>query len=96
MIALLMGAAGCGCAGQAGGMSDSTFVATMAELRKIAATSPGDSARIAAARAAALQRRGLTPAQLERAAGALADDPDHAAKVWQAIARKTSSTATRP
>ena len=67
------------------GVSDSTFVATMAELRLVQLNASLDSAGRTVARQRILQRRGLTPAALERAARALADDPEHAGAVWQAI-----------
>ncbi len=96
LIALLMVAAACGKSELAAGVSDSAFVTTMAELRQVSANRTQDSAQIAAARAAVLQRRGLTTQQLEHAAQVLADDPDRAAKVWQAIAKRADSSAVRP
>src|SRR5690348_10505013 len=77
-------AAGCRRGELVAGVNDSTFVATMAELR--ATQQRGlDSAELARARQGVLQRRGLTLEQLERAANALADDPERAANVWHAI-----------
>ena len=69
------------------GVSDSAFVATMAELRRLdaSAATTTDSAARASARAAVLQRRGLTRVQLERAAAALADDPKRAQELFAAI-----------
>ena len=80
------------------GMSDSTFVATMAELRKIQEDPTLDSAAQAAARTRVLQSRGLTPRELERAARSLAADPAHAAEVVQAIDRQArgDTTVDRP
>lgn len=72
-------------------MSDSTFVATMAELRRVQSDPTLDSARRADARRAVLQGRGLTAEALERAARALADDPERAALVLQAIDRKMAT-----
>src|SRR5918993_106736 len=57
------------------GVSDSAFVATMVELRRLGTAAPTDSGASAAERARVLQRRGLTATQFERAAAALADDP---------------------
>ena len=68
-----------------GGVSDSTFVATMAELQRIQTDGALDSAGRVAARARVLQRRGLTPDHLERVAQSLADDPERAADLWRAI-----------
>lgn len=80
------------------GVSDSTFVATMAELQKIQEDPALDSAAQAAARTRVLQSRGLTPVTLERAARALADDPQHAADIVQAIDRQArgDTSETRP
>ena len=69
------------------GVRDSTFVATMSDLRRAEATA-SDSAGMAAGRRRILQQRGLTPAQLEAAARKLGDDPDRALAVWQAIERR--------
>lgn len=69
------------------GVRDSTFVATMADLRRTEATAT-DSAALAAGRRRILQQRGLTPAQLEAAARKLGDDPNRALAIWQAIERR--------
>ena len=82
-VALLAG--GCRRGEIVNGVSDSAFVATMAELRAISRGSDTDSVSRARARQAVLQRRGLTAERLEQAARALADDPDRAAAIWQAI-----------
>jgi hypothetical protein len=89
-LVLIVGVSGCDqvrdrLRGRDGGVSDSTFVATMAELRLVQTNASLDSAGRAVARQRILQRRGLTPASLERAARALAADPQHAGAVWQAI-----------
>jgi hypothetical protein len=55
-----------------------------------------DSSARVAARTAALQRRGLTPKQVEAAAGALASDPKRALAVWRAIDRKVSGDSMPP
>lgn len=88
--------AACGRRELSEGVTDSTFVAAMADLERVE-RAPGldDPARVAA-RTAALQRRGLTQAQLEAAAAALADDPARAVAVYRAIeARASGDTATR-
>ena len=83
---------GCGRGEIVSGVSDSAFVATMAELRQV--QQPGmDSAGITRARQGVLQRRGLTAEQLEQAARALAADPDRAASLWAAIDQKASPVA---
>jgi hypothetical protein len=73
------------------GVSETTFVETMVELRRLDTATTGDSATKAAARAAVLQRRGLTAAQLERYAASLADDPARAQELFARI----DSTVTR-
>lgn len=99
LLHVAVGAAVCGCgrARDIAGVDDSTFVQTMAKLQAIEANPALDSAARAAARRRALQERGLAPADLERAARALADDPVRAAKVWSridtAVQRLTKSPA---
>lgn len=82
--------AGCRQRTLADGVTDSTFVATMAELEKIERTPGMDSSARVAARAATLQRRGLARRQLERAAASLADDPKRAIRLYRAIEAKAS------
>lgn len=80
------------------GVSDSAFVATMADLRRIQ-NGPGDSASEAAKRQRVLQQRGLTGDQLERAAAALAKNPARASALFEAIEKRAvnakDSTAVR-
>lgn len=76
---------GCDSDELADGVTDSAFVAAMAELERIDRAPSGDSAARVAARTAALQRRGLTPARLEAAAASLADDPARALALYRAI-----------
>jgi hypothetical protein len=66
---------------------DSTFVQTMVELRRLPRGARNDSA----ARAAVLERRGLTTAALERAGEAIAADPPRAARVWTEIERRATA-----
>jgi type II secretory pathway component HofQ len=92
-VMLTMASAG-GCrrsASAVDGISETTFVGTMVELRRLDTATTGDSATKAAARAAVLQRRGLTAVQLERYAASLADDPAHAQELFARI----DSTVTR-
>ncbi|NUO65374.1 MAG: hypothetical protein HOQ11_12365 [Gemmatimonadaceae bacterium] len=90
--ALLLACVVCGCrkGDIVPGVSDSAFVATMAELRRIDAP-PSDSAA-SAARRRVLQQRGLTGDQLERAGRALAADPDRATALFEAIQRRMLAT----
>lgn len=78
------------------GVTDSAFVATMAELESVERAPGLDSSARVAARAAALQRRGLTPAQIEAAAVALADEPKRALELYRAIERKANGDSLPP
>ena len=93
LLGLVSALASCRDSTLATGVSDSTFVAVMAELKR-AHDAPGlDSAGRDARRRAILQGRGLTPAQLESAAVQLAKNPTRAQAVWQAIQRRAVDTA---
>ena len=78
------------------GLDDSTFVATMAELRRVHADSAIGAAERDSARAKVLQARGLTPAELDTFAQDLAADPERAVLVWQALERKVASLQNFP
>lgn len=93
-LALALPAAACDREALADGVTDSAFVATMAELERVDRAPGLDSSARVAARTAALQRRGLTPAQIEAAAAALADDPERALALYRAIDRKASGDTT--
>jgi len=69
------------------GVSDSVFVATMADLRR-AQGSTSDTAALAAVRRQILQQRGLTVEQMDRAGRALAKDPQRAADIFDAIDKR--------
>ena len=75
------------------GVSDSAFVATMADLRR-AQGSMLDSVTLAAARKRILQQRGLTVEQMDRAARALASDPQRAADLFDAIDKRAVNTTS--
>lgn len=75
----------------AGGISDSTFVAAMAGLRRLPAHAMVDSASRMHARDSILKHYGLTVAQLEAAAASLSANPDRAAEVWDAVSRKENA-----
>ena len=97
---MTLGASGCQGRDIVAGVSDSTFVQTMAALRRVASDSTlGDSAR-AHGRDSVLRQPGLTATQFERAARALADDPDRAEALFQAVNRANgasdSAGARRP
>ena len=91
---LVISGASCDRGELAPGVRDSTFVAAMAELQRIDQSTGLDSAGRQAARAVALQRRGLTPARLEAAAVALADDPERALEIFRAIDERANREMT--
>ncbi len=93
-LALLVGVTGCGQGGALAGMSDSSFVAAMTELQQVQRDPALDSAGRAAARISVLQRRGLTPSEVERAARALADEPSRASEIWRAIDERMNAADT--
>ncbi|HEU4563412.1 MAG TPA: hypothetical protein VFS05_02140 [Gemmatimonadaceae bacterium] len=93
-VAALVMAAGCGRRGAPAGMSEQTFVTTMAALEAITRDSTRDSVAKAAARRKVLQERGLTPAELERAARSLARDPRRATELWSRIDSTTRALTT--
>jgi hypothetical protein len=74
-------------------MSDSAFVAVMAELKHVHEVAGLDSAERETRRAAVLERRGVTPAELDTAARELARNPTRAQTVWQAIERRAADIA---
>lgn len=69
---------------------DTTFVAVAGELLRIYSNPNLDSAARDSARTQVLQGRGLTPADFERMARDLAEDPTRARKVWEAVDRRAS------
>ena len=74
-------------------VSDSAFVAVMAELKRLHETIGLDSAERETRRAEILERRGFTPEQLDTVARALAKNPTRAQTVWQAIDRRAADSA---
>ena len=73
------------------GVSDSSFVAAMADLRQLAREPGYDSTARARARQGVLQSRGLTLEQLDRAAARLAREPERASELWRAIEEKAAT-----
>ena len=86
-IVLACAVVGCARSDIVPGVSDSAFVATMADLRRLEDTPP-DTATRAAARRRILQQRGLTLDQMDRAGRALASDPTRAAEIFDAIQKR--------
>ncbi len=89
---LMLGVMSCNGRGSGAGLDDSTFVATMAELRRVHGDSAISTPQRDAARLKVLQARGLTPAELDSHARELAEDPERAVQVWQALERKLAAT----
>lgn len=87
--------AACGSGEIIPGVRDSTFVATMADLRRTEATTT-DPPALAAARQRILQQRGLTPARMEAVARKLGEDPERAVAIWQAIERRAVQPDSSP
>ena len=81
---------GCRRSQLATGVSDSAFVAVMADLKRVQDAPGVDSAQRAVRRDSILQSRGLTPAQLEAAAKQLAQNPGRAQTVWQAVQQRAA------
>jgi hypothetical protein len=91
----LLTSAGCKNRPRPGDLTDSTFVAAMAELRR--AVQPGgaettrDSAGRQAVRDSILRKYHATPATVESTASHLADRPAHANEILLAIDRKVEA-----
>ena len=92
---VLSGLVGCRQGEIVAGVTDSSFVATMTALARINEDENRDSARRVIARDSLLQSRDLTAAQLERAARALANDPDRALALWQRIMKERPAEGIR-
>ena len=93
ILVCLGSTAGCRRSELATGVSDSAFVAVMADLKRVQDAPGMDSAQRAARRDSVLQSRGLTPAQLETAARELARNPARAQTVWQAVEQRAAEPA---
>ena len=97
VLVVLGSAAGCRRPRDLNGIPETKFVAVMADLKRVRDTPGLDSSRRALQRDSILQSRGLTPAQLDKAARQLAQNPARAQTVWQAIERRANDTAaTKP
>ena len=91
-LVVLDSVAACERTGLSKGVSDTKFVAVMAELKRVRDLPGLDSGRRALKRDSILQSQGLTAAQLESAARRLAQNPARAQTVWQAIERRANDT----
>ena len=92
LVALALGTLACRRDRAAVTPADSTFIATMVELRRLPAGIPGDSA----VRGAVLRKHGLTRDSLERIARRLAQTPEHAAAVWREIEKAPVAVPVAP
>jgi hypothetical protein len=95
-MAMTFGVAGCRRSEIIPGVTDSQFVATLADLRRIDATVQLDSASRAAARTRILQQRGLTVERLDSAARALAGDPERASAIFRAVEQRAVNLPPAP
>ena len=96
LAALLVWSAGCHRDGATLGISDSTFVTTIARLHAINADTLLDSTARATKRALVLREQGVTADSLERAARAMSADPQHALAVWSAIQERVRAPHRNP
>jgi hypothetical protein len=76
--------------------SDSLFVNTMGELRRIRTDPALDSAARDSAREAVLRTNDVSAEELEAMARALSQDPQRALEAWREIERKSSQDESRP
>jgi hypothetical protein len=83
-ISLLLGSASCRRDPIFREMSDSTYIRTMVELRKLP-LNPADPASRARQRDSILSAQGVTAEQLEAIAIRLSEDPARAAEIFRAI-----------
>jgi hypothetical protein len=89
----LAAATGCQRSRSSNGVSDSTFVAVLADLKRVQDAPAVSGSQRAASRDSILQIHGLKPAQLEEAARQLAQNPARAQTVWQAVQRRAADTS---
>lgn len=98
LVAVAAPLTGGGCRGgelPGGGVSDTLFVRTMVDLRRVQSDATLDSAGRAEARREVLEKHRVTPAQLEEAAGELADEPERVSQLWQEVERRLATDAMR-
>lgn len=81
------------------GMTDSTFVGALRELRRVQADTSLDVTMKDSSRRMVLRRYQVTSAKLEHAARVLAESPAHASDLWRQIesaSRPAVAKATSP
>jgi len=84
---------GCQRSRSSNGVSDSAFVAVLADLKRVQGAVGLSPSQRAASRDSILQIHGLKPAQLEEAAKQLAENPARAQTVWQAVQQRAADTS---
>src|SRR4051794_15549227 len=84
---------GCQRSRSSNGVSDSAFVAVLADLKRVQGAPGMSPSQRAASRDSILQIHGLKPAQLEQAAKQLAENPARAQTVWQAVQQRAADTS---
>jgi len=94
-LGLALVASSCRARGSGSGVSDSTYVATMRELRGVALDTMLDSAGRDTARSRILARHHVTAASMQQAARVLARNPDHAIDVWKQISEQHGPPAVK-
>src|SRR2546430_6001129 len=77
------------------GVSDSTFVRALSELRRVPTLAGDDSVRRVAMRDSILRRYRVTRSQLDKAARALAAAPSRAQPAWDAIEHRANQNALK-
>ncbi|MGH7635842.1 MAG: hypothetical protein ACRENC_19095 [Gemmatimonadaceae bacterium] len=77
-------------------MSDSTYVATMRELRGVALDTMLDSVSRDTARGRILARHHVTAASMQQAARVLSRNPDHAIDIWKLISEQHAPPTVKP
>ena len=73
------------------GMSDSTYVQVLAELRQVGDQSNVAPVLRATRRDAVFRRHKLSPTELEAASAALTSDPSRAAELWRKVDEKAAA-----
>jgi len=99
MILLIVCALGCRKRQRelAPGVSDSTYVAVIAQLEQVQRDSMSDDSTRRTARQNTFTRYKVSPEAIEEASATLASDPQRALKLWQAIDRRfKASTPPTP
>ena len=79
----------------AAGVTDSTYVAAMADIKAAQDTLTRPDQFTAAGRAVVLKRHGVTIAQIDSATRSLARDPTRASEIWRKVELRASAPRAR-